>query len=354
MKNFNKAMTCQNYFVSKVIRSKKFETEHQEMSACDFRNFILNMPVSNFGEKSRENSAAAIKKRYKLEEKPLLFTGKDVTVREWIDDILGYYQVDTLYIWLRLETGLSYNQLREMKIGDTLIPRARLISLVEDLEKVTGKKLLLETSTPMSFLGEDFPLHEIMKFFAYGSAHENGAVVRALKRWKEVEDAYRTIAKVDENVSSAELLVMKLPIEGKKDILVLTNRLKESLKLFFPKLHLLVNNRMRVGDLLQVVYAAKFLGYQMPRMASAKISRRAILEMYREEAGIEPSVSDREVLTKPVKTITPSFVSEADWDLPIHWLEMRLNIQLPGLYEEVEDETSVLELIDWIYEKCNK
>lgn len=344
---------CQNYFVTKVIRSKKFETEYQKMSTFEFNNFVLNLPISNFDEKFKENSVAAIRKRYQLGEKPLLFSGKDVAVREWLNDILGYYQVDTLYVWLQLELGVPYAKLRDLKIGDTLIPRARLISLVEVLEYVTGRKLLVETFMPMAFLGENFSLHEVMKFFAYGTDCEHCEVADALKRWKEVEDAYRAVVNVDASVESSELLGMKIPVKCKKDILILANRLKERLNISFPTLHQLLCKQTRVGDLLHVVYAAKFFGYQAQKITLGQLDRQSILAMYREEVEVASEVSDEELLAMPLKSVLPPYGSAADWDLPIHWLEARLDIQFPDLYEAVNDETIVLDIVDWIYEACN-
>lgn len=77
-------------------------------------------------------------------------------------------------------------------------------------------------------------------------------------------------------------------------------------------------------------------------------NRKAALALYRVYAEIASDVSDEELLKTLVRSNYLADFGESSWDLPIHWMETTLKIQINNLGEKIKEETPVNCLIDLV------
>lgn len=179
----------------------------------------MSQSVSDLPRSFLKECEDVIRRKYGLSKKKGLFPKP--TVRQWISDLAGDYQVDDLLDFFAQAIDYPVERVRKATIGSTLIDRPYLISLVEKLETATGKSLLWPNAdAPLAYLGDDVTYEEIARYFSYGS----DVITAKRRKYVELEEpkhllgrfrreaiaVYRAMADIPEEVKDDDFLQMRV------------------------------------------------------------------------------------------------------------------------------------------------
>lgn len=169
------------YIAKKVaIRYEAFAFAKETMSVADYQNLVLSKKAACFSKEMLKTAKAAIMRRFGIKEHKCLF--KDPTLYQWIADVLGIWSKQDILAFFSVRSGFSVANFKDTTIGDTVLNRPFLISLVEELEDATRKRLCnySEPYMPLAYLGEDITYDELASFFS-----ESGTSERICERKKQ-------------------------------------------------------------------------------------------------------------------------------------------------------------------------
>lgn len=155
------------YVAKKVaLRYESFAFAKETMSSEDYQNLVLSKKANVFSVEMLKSAKAAIMSRFNIKEHKMLF--KNPTLYQWIKDVLGIWEKQEILAFFSERSGFSVPNFKDSTIGDTVLDRPFLISLVEELEDATGKQLcnLNQPDRPLEYLGEDITYEEIADFFS--------------------------------------------------------------------------------------------------------------------------------------------------------------------------------------------
>ena len=113
-------------------------------------------------QKASNNSEKEIKTLFKFKKKSL------VTVKDVKDFFAGKISPEMVEEYWQKKTGIDIKSLRSKSVDSTIITRPQAIDICEDCEALTGKKILMDSNTPMQYL-ETVTFGDVIDFFIKGS-----------------------------------------------------------------------------------------------------------------------------------------------------------------------------------------
>ena len=155
------------YIAKKVaMRYPMFAFAKETMSKESYQSLVLSKKASYFSEEMLNGAKAAIVSRFNIKDHRKIF--KNPTLAQWISDVLGNWSQQDIMAFFSERSGFSATKFENSTIGDTVLNRPFLISLVEELEDATGKILCnyAAPDMPLAYLGEDTTYGEIASFFS--------------------------------------------------------------------------------------------------------------------------------------------------------------------------------------------
>ncbi len=218
----------QLYVAKKMaMRDELFAEAERKMGKLAYKQFAMEQKLSDLPEKMVKDCEKVICRKYGIKHPQYLFPNP--TVRQWIADLAKDYQADDLFDFFVQSAGGFSERLQNATIGDTIINRPYLISLIEKLETATGKSLLWPNcDMPLAYLGDDVSYRDIARYFSCGSDvisakrrkyAEFQDSKTCLQRFaKEVLRVYRVMADVSAEVTDEALLEMRVQTIAPKGI----------------------------------------------------------------------------------------------------------------------------------------
>jgi hypothetical protein len=140
-----------------------FAEAKQKMERKNYVDLCMMQSTSVFPRTVLRAAERNIAAKYNIRPHKKLFSHP--TVEQRITDVLGAYQPRDILAFFKQETGLSTRRLARERIGGQVLMRPALISFVEDLEKATGRVLLVDSDAPLAYLGDDVTLGDIADYF---------------------------------------------------------------------------------------------------------------------------------------------------------------------------------------------
>lgn len=211
----------QKYVAYKVaLHDEIFEEIRRKTTKKNFTATVMNCSLKELPGSLKDDLAQRIRDKYGLAKHVPLVPKSKMTVGMWVRDLCSSYTVDDVMFFFAHQVGVFEERLRKVKIGSTFLTHPFLISLVEKLERLTGRTLLApDMPDPLSYLSDDVTLYEIAKYFAtssevilemrkrYGKHHqmEDPTKLLLLLR-KQALEVFRQVSEVDPEVPDKEIL----------------------------------------------------------------------------------------------------------------------------------------------------
>ncbi len=212
---------AQRYVARKLAQKDPiFAEAKKKMKEDDYLQLVLAQKVAEVSGIVKE-CEKVILRRCKSERKRFHLFSKP-TIRQYIADMAGVYTLEDLLDFFAQATGYPASRIRKETIGSTIINRPYLITLIEELEEVTGKSLLWPNcGAPLVYLGEDVTYEEIARYFV----DKSDKITAKRRRYINLRDSqaildnihgeaikiYRIMANIPENISDD--LFLKMPVK---------------------------------------------------------------------------------------------------------------------------------------------